>query len=138
MNRQERRRNKKQGKPIKDEPVYNMKPTQIVDAVLDGVGKDIIMEEIHRARLEYDRKATIDIDTCVLWCLHVCFGWGAVRLKRFYQALFEEHKRVREYYDIDDPYPERMKLKEIGVDVEAWYDELFTDEGIYKDTLEAK
>ena len=138
MNRQERRRNKKSGKPVKAEPVYNMKPGAMVDAVLNGVGKDIMMEEIHKTRMEYDRKATIDIDTCVLWCLHVRYGWGAVRLKRFYQDLFDEHKRVREFYDIDDVYPERIKLKVIGVDVEAWYDELFTEGGEYKSTLEGK
>lgn len=137
MNRQDRRKNKKAGKPVKTEPVYSVKPQAMVDAVLNGVGKDIMMKEIHKVRMEYDRKATIDMDTCVLWCLHVCFGWGKVRLKRFYQALFEEHKRVREFYDIDDVYPERIKLKEIGVDIEAWYDELFTKTGEYKSDLEA-
>ena len=45
--------------------------------------------------------------------------------------------RLSGFYDIDDVYPERMKLKEIGVDIEAWYDELFTKTGEYKSDLEA-
>lgn len=44
---------------------------------------------------------------------------------------------MREFYELDDLYPERHKLKEKGVDVEAWYEELFDDEGNFKETQEA-
>ena len=43
---------------------------------------------------------------------------------------------MREFYELDDLYPERHKLKEKGVDVEAWYKELFDDEGNFKETQE--
>ena len=51
MNRQDRRKNKKAGKPVKTEPVYNVKPQAMVDAVLNGVGKDIMMKEIPKAAI---------------------------------------------------------------------------------------
>lgn len=43
---------------------------------------------------------------------------------------------MREFYELDDLYPERYKLKEKGVDVEAWYEELFDDEGNFKENQE--
>ena len=43
---------------------------------------------------------------------------------------------MREFYELDDLYPERFKLREKGVDVEAWYEELFDDEGNFKENQE--
>lgn len=136
MNRRERRKLERAGKIPKAEPVYNLKPSQVANTVLDGVGKEALQTEIHNRLVEQERKISIDIDASVLWVLHVKYGWGKQRLKAFYNALFEEHRNVRQFYDIDDVYPERMKLKERGIDVETWYDELFTREGTYKQDLE--
>ena len=136
MNRRERRKLERAGKIPKAEPVYNLKPSQVANTVLDGVGKEALQKEIHNRLVEQERKVSIDIDTSVLWVLYVRYGWRKQRLKAFYNALFEEHRNVRQYYDIDDVYPERMKLKEQGIDVEAWYDELFTRDGKYKQDLE--
>lgn len=41
-------------------------------------------------------------------------------LERFYRDMMKEHIRMRKFYEMDDTYPERYKLKELcGVDVEA-------------------
>lgn len=133
MNRRDRRKLEREGKIPKAEPVYNMKPSAMVDSLMAGTGKDIMMKEIHRNQMQEFRRMVTDIDTSVLWCLHIRYGWGKTRLKRFYKTLFEEHQRVRKCYDIGDLYPERSKLKEKGIDVEAWYDELIDIEGNYKD-----
>ena len=135
MNRRQRRELERRGQIPKAEPVYNMKPKAMVDAVLNDVGKDIMMDEIRKNLLEREKSMAIDIDTCVLWTLHVKYGWGKQRLKKFYKELFEEHLRMRKFYDTDEPYPERMKLKEKGADVEAWYNELFDDDVNYRSTL---
>ena len=82
-------------------------------------------------------KYQLDIDTMVLWTLHQCYGWGAARLKKFYVAMMKEHLRMREFYELDDLYPERHKLKEKGVDVEAWYDEFFDEKGNFKTSGDA-
>lgn len=95
------------------------------------------MHEINQQILAKDKEYQLDIDTMVLWTLHQCYGWGATRLKRFYRDMMKEHLRMREFYELDDLYPERFKLKEKGVDVEAWYEELFDDEGNFKENQES-
>lgn len=72
------------------------------------------------------------MDTIYLWTLHNKYGWGLKRLKQFYKDVFVEHLRMREFYEMDDPYPERYKLKRKGIDIEAWYNELFDEEGNFK------
>lgn len=136
MNRKDRRKLEREGKIPKAEPTFQMKPSAMVDAVLDGGGKDIIMAEIDKRILERERQAAIDLDTVAIWVLYTKYGWGKERLKKFYSAMFEEHYNMRQHYEIDDLYPERYKLKEKGIDVEAWYDELFAADGAYKKDLE--
>lgn len=138
MNRRQRRELERRGQIPRTEPVYNMKPKAMVNALMSGVGKDTMMSEIHKNLVEKEKELALDVDTCVLWTLHNKYGWGKQRLKKFYLDLFEEHLNMRKYYDIDDMYPERIKLKEKGVDVEAWYNELFDDEGNYRSTLGGK
>ena len=95
-----------------------------------------MMHEINQQILARDKEYQLDIDTMVLWTLYQCYGWGAARLKKFYVAMMKEHLRMREFYELDDLYPERYKMKEKGVDVEAWYGELFDDEGNFKENQE--
>ena len=132
MNRADRRKAKKEGKEIKSEPVLLMKPSEIGKAATRGVGRKSMMHEINKQILAKDKEYQLDIDTMVLWTLHQCYGWGAARLKKFYVAMMKEHLRMREFYELDDLYPERHKLKEKGVDVEAWYNEFFDEKGNFK------
>ena len=120
MNRADRRRMKKSGK----EPVLMMKPSEIGKAATQGVGKKAMMHEIHQQVLEMDRQYQLDVDTMVLWGIRQYTGWGPKKLKDFYLFMFNEHMRMRKYYEMDDMYPERKKLKDIGVDIEKWYEEL--------------
>lgn len=136
MNRKERRKLERQGKLPKTEPVYMMKPSEIKTAALEGIGKQIITHEINQQCLNADKAFTLDMDTMYLWTLHNKYGWGLKRLKKFYVEVFKEHMRMREYYEIDELYPERYKLKEKGIDVESWYNSLFDSEGNFKNTEE--
>lgn len=40
----------------------------------------------------------------------------------------EDYRRMREYYQMDDLYPERYKLKEKGIDIEKWQEEVLRDD----------
>ena len=82
-------------------------------------------EEINRQYFELDKKYTKDNDAAILWALHVCFGFGKERLRKFWEFFFEEQARLREQYQIDTTEGGlcRFKLKEIGVDVDAWHKE---------------
>ena len=132
MNRRERRKMERAGKIPKQEPIYSMKPSDIKNAALNGVGKQAMIQEIRQQCLAADREITLDMDTIYLWTLHNKYGWGLKRLKRFYMEVFEEHLKMRERYEMDDVYPQRQRLKEKGIDIESWYDELFDSQGNFK------
>lgn len=83
-------------------------------------------EEINRQILEHDEAFAMDSDATVLWILHTEFGFGAKRLRRFWNSYFKQHQELREYYQFDvDEVGQlcRYKLKQIGVDIEKWYKE---------------
>lgn len=132
MNRKERRALERQGKIPKAEPTYMMKPSEIKSAALKGPGEEAMRHEINQQILEQDKAFTLDIDTMYLWTLHSKYGWGLKRLKQFYRDVFAEHIRMREFYEMDEMYPERYKLKEKGIDIEAWFDSLFDEKSNFK------
>lgn len=79
--------------------------------------------EIQRQLAEYDRKHTIEIDALVLWVLHSRFGWGATRLKRFFDSFSDEIGALVDRYEMDkedDVWLCTYKLKEHGIDLEEW------------------
>ena len=138
MNRRERRALECKGKLPKAEPTYMMKPSDIKNAVLNGVGEHVMKQEIRQQCLDMDKEYTLDLDTMYLWTLHQRYGWGLKRLKQFYMDVFAEHMRMRKCYEMDDMYPERHKLKEKGIDIEEWYNRLFDETGNFKNPEEVQ
>lgn len=126
MNRAERRRQQRAGIKVQKEPTLNLKISDF-DHMVSTAQKAAkerataaALHEIDRQILERDEAFSLDIDAMVLWILHVCCGFGKQRLERFYRDMMKEHIRMRKFYEMDDTYPERYKLKELcGVDVEA-------------------
>lgn len=126
MNRAERRRQQRAGIKVRKEPTLNLKIGDF-DHMVSTAQKAAkerataaALHEIDRQILERDEAFSLDIDAMVLWTLHVRCGFGKQRLERFYRDMMKEHIRMRKFYEMDDTYPERYKLKELcGVDVEA-------------------
>ena len=137
MNRADRRKAKKKGIEVKTEPVLLMKPSEIGKAATQGVGRDAMLHEINQQILQKDKEYQLNLDTMVLWSLKQFAGWGPKKLRDFYFFMSKEHLRMREFYELDDLYPERHKLKEKGVDIEGWYSELFDEEGNFKTSGDA-
>lgn len=136
MNRAERRRLERQGKKIAKDPVFTVKASSAKEAILNNpVAKEILDKEVSNRILELDKEYTLDMDTMVIWTLRQQ-GWGLKRLKRFYREMFYWHRKLREHYEIPEGFPERKMLKEQGIDVEAWFKEMFNDDGTYKEDLE--
>lgn len=133
MNRRQRREMERKGLIPKKEPVYTVTGAEMVKAALKGPGKAAMNREINAQLLEADKRFTLDVDSMVLSTLHHEYGWGPKRCKDFYVRMFRHHVEMRKFYEIDDLYPERYKLKEAGIDVEAWYNALFDDNGNFKD-----
>ena len=81
--------------------------------------------EINRQIAENDAQYAADIDALILYVLHARYGWGKKRLKMFWNAFNEEHRKLREHYQMDAPgdneWLAHQMLKEIGVDIHQWY-----------------
>ena len=127
MNRRERRKLQKQGVQVPNDPAINIKLSELGSQMMSPNMQRAMMHEIHQQCLEADEMLTLDVDTMVLWSLHRHLGFGVKRLHDFYVFMAAEHRRMREFYEMDELYPERQKLKELGVDVEAWQKEVLTD-----------
>lgn len=95
---------------------------KVFGAVLSAAEKKAMNMEINRQLVEADRRYVNDIDAMVLYTLHAHFGFGVKRLRVFWAAVSEEHDRLIRHYEMPDDYAWlcKEKLKEIGVDVEAW------------------
>lgn len=127
MNRAQRRKAAKAGLPVQKDPTLNIKLSELGKGIMTPNMRMAMDHEINQQCLEADERLALDIDTMVLWTLHRHLGFGVKRLHDFYVAMAAEHRRMREYYQMDDLYPERSKLKELGVDLEAWQKEVLTD-----------
>lgn len=134
MNRRERRARERKGEIPKSEPIYTLKPSDIKS--LNGIGEKAMLHEIHQQCLIADKAFTLDLDTLYLWTLYNKYGWSRKKLKKFYLDVFSEHLRMREFYEMDEMYPERHILKDKGMDIEAWYNELFDSGGNFKNPEE--
>jgi len=127
MNRAERRKAGVKGGGTKTYIFHSKK--EIVEAATKGVARVEMEAEITRQILAQEERFRLDMDASVLWTLHVRFGFGPKRLKEFYKAFVEEYHNMRERFEMDDSYPERYKLKQIGVDVEELMNEKGGEKG---------
>jgi len=95
---------------------------KVFGAVFTAAEKKAMEIEINRQIIESDRKYANDIDASVLYALHVSEGFGEKRLKRFYENFAKAHEQLIKHYEMpdDDAWLCKQKLKEIGVDIEAW------------------
>ena len=128
MNRRERRKLQKQGVQVPKDPSINIKLSDLGRGIMTPAMESAMMHEINQQCLEADARFSLDLDTMVLWTLFQHYGWREKRLHDFYLAMAREHRRMREYYQMDDLYPERYKLKEKGIDVEKWQEEVLRDD----------
>lgn len=92
-------------------------------AMLPGTVGRIKLEVIKEVDSYFERKC-LDMDTVVLWILHSRFGFGPVRLRRFFDGYLKEVRELQDQYG--DYAADRMRegLKRIGVDVGAWEKEV--------------
>ena len=84
--------------------------------------------EIRRQCVEKTMRYEYLLDTVAVYVLHTQFGFGAERIKRFYDALFAERKSLQERYQLnpDDDMAEYVmfrRLKDAGIDFEAMFNE---------------
>lgn len=99
---------------------------KVYGAVLTAAEKKAMDMEIQRELAEYDRKHLAEIDATILWVLHEQFGFGAKRLRAFYDAYRLHINNLVARYELengDDIWLRTQMLKKVGVDIEAWHNE---------------
>lgn len=102
MNRRERRKLQKQGVQVPKDPSINIKLSDLGRGIMTPAMESAMMHEINQQCLEADARFSLDLDTMVLWTLYQCYGWREKRLHDFYLAMAREHRRMREYYQMDE------------------------------------
>ena len=110
MNRKERRNLQRQGVQMPKDPTLNIKLSALGKSIMTPEMQMAMMHEINQQCLEKDDLLALDVDCMVLWTLHRHLGFGVKRLHDFYLAMAAEHRRMREFYEMDDLYPEQLKL----------------------------
>ena len=73
---------------------------KVYGAVLTAAEKKAMDLEIQRELAEYDRKHIAEIDATILWVLHEQFGFGAQRLRTYYDAFHDRIKELVSRYDM--------------------------------------
>ena len=88
---------------------------------------ELVDQAVKEEALRVEAELRSDIDAMILYVLHAHYGWGKKRLRRFWDAFMEEHRELRERYEMSGPgdnaYLARRKLEEIGVNVIEWENE---------------
>ena len=88
-----------------------------------------MMAEINRQIIEADARYKRDLVALVLYALHIHpdTKYGKKRLKHFYMTFDKIHQEMLDHYEMcdnDAAWLANQKLKDIGVDIDAWEKEL--------------
>ena len=75
--------------------------------------------EMRRQAVELNKEYDLDFEAAWMWVMHDKYGYGLKRLLKLRKEVIAETKRMQSYFKMNDNYPQRYKLKEIGYDVEA-------------------
>lgn len=74
-------------------------------------------EEIQRQIAEARVRDSDEFDAAVLWAMHLCFGFGKKRLRRFYDFFCKLYLSSNRW---QFGRSEVELLKGVGVDIEEW------------------
>ena len=78
--------------------------------------QDALEKEIKSQLADARERDADEFDAAVLWAMHLCFGFGKIKLRRFYdffKRLYSDNRWKCGRSEID-------LLKKIGVDIEVW------------------
>lgn len=96
---------------------------KVYGAVMSAAEKKAMDMEIQKQLAEYDRKHAFEIDALILWVIRQVFGFGPIKLKRFYMRFHKEINALIERYELDDSNKIWLctyMLKQEGIDIEEW------------------
>lgn len=88
---------------------------------LNAQQRKAMLREIRAQIAENNAQYESDYEAMMLWVLHKYYGFGKKRLLEFRQNYIQEAKLLKSFYELEDDitYPAKVRLKEMGVDIEA-------------------
>ena len=78
-----------------------------------------IRQLVKREVANFSKQWEQDFEVMMIWCLHKYYGFGLKRMLEFRKRFIAECKELRSRYEMEAVYPARLKLKDMGYDVEA-------------------
>ena len=84
-------------------------------------------EVINQSIREATFKRHLDTEAQILWAVHIHFGSGKRKLKKFYKDFNKITQDLLNHYSFDETdaaWLVHKKLGEIGVNVQEWYNEM--------------
>lgn len=99
---------------------------KVYGAVLTKKEQQALDIELHKQMLQVDKEYGVHMDALILYTLYKTEGWGKRKLRSFWESIKLEHDNLVKFYEMPGEFQwlALNKLKEIGVDVEAWNEEL--------------
>ena len=101
---------------------------KVYGAELTATERKAMEMEINRQLVEKDKQYAADFDAMILYTLMTHYGWKKKRLREFWEAFIAEHKALQDFYEMYDPgdneWLAHRKLRDIGVDVHEWYEDI--------------
>lgn len=95
----------------------------IFGADLTAAERKALDLEIQKELAEYERKHINETDAIILYVIREIFQCGPKKLKECYDRFDTELRQLLDHYEMevsDEAWLCTRKLKEIGVDIEAW------------------
>lgn len=113
------------------------KGKKIFGAALTDQEQFALELETRKVMAEYDLKNAVEVDAMVLNVLRKAFGFGPVRLRRFFEAFLDSNDELIDRYEIKEKdgdliWLNKRELKEHGIDVDQWYKEYLEQKKVTK------
>ena len=98
---------------------------QIFDVDLTPKEQKAMEDKVNQMLVARHREFADDVDYMILYILHRYFGFGLIRLRRFYEAFMIANEALIKRYEMSDAgtYIARKEMNAIGCNVEQWNNE---------------
>lgn len=97
---------------------------------MTSIERKTMDKEILKQITVLNDKNNLEISAMCLYILHEEFGFGTIRLERFFKKFDEEITALSKRYDMnetDEAWLCTHKLKEYGIDINKWGEGDFGD-----------
>ena len=98
---------------------------QIFDVDLNAKERQVLNQKVNELLITRHGEFVDDVDYMILYILHNRFGFGAKRMRQFYEAFLTENEKLIKHYEMSDAgvYVARKEMNSVGVDFEKWNNE---------------